>query len=221
MQPVQVLLRPLRKQFASAQTLNQHVASKGHNPHIPLEIREKVVPVPLVFAKDAKKCLFCSAVAGSADENERHMEAAHGFFIAQKEFCKNRDGLIEYLQEKVEVGNLCIFCENKKAKDFQSADAVRKHMTDRGHTFMKTEDGFEEYEKYYDFSRLFEEKLKEQDKIVPGIDFQKVKVLVDDEEEAVAKAGADEDEWEDEEDGDEDEEWESDDQEEEETNEPR
>jgi pre-60S factor REI1 len=76
---------------------------------------------------------------------------------------------LEYLQEKIEVGNLCITCENKKAKDFQTADAVRKHMIDKSHTFMKTEDGFEEYEKYYDFSRLFDEKLKEQAKIVPGI----------------------------------------------------
>lgn len=54
------------------------------------------------------------------------------------------------------MGNLCITCENKKAKDFQSADAVRKHMSDRGHSVMKTEDGFEEYEKYYDFARLFD-----------------------------------------------------------------
>lgn len=34
---------------------------------------------------------------------------------------------------------MCITCENKKAKDFQSADAVRKHMNDRGHSVMKTE----------------------------------------------------------------------------------
>lgn len=83
------------------------------------------------------------------------MQNAHSFFIAQREFCKNPEGLIEYLQEKIEVGNMCITCENKKAKDFQSADAVRKHMTDRGHSIMKTDEGFEEYEKYYDFSRLF------------------------------------------------------------------
>jgi hypothetical protein len=48
-------------------------------------------------------------------------------------------GLLEYLQEKVEVGHMCLTCENKKAKDFQSADAVRKHMKDRGHSTMKTD----------------------------------------------------------------------------------
>ena len=44
---------------------------------------------------------------------------------------------------------------------------------------MKTEKGYEEYEKYYDFSALFEEKLKEQHNIVPGIQFEKVSVIVD------------------------------------------
>ena len=44
---------------------------------------------------------------------------------------------------------------------------------------MKTDNGYEEYEKYYDFSSLFEEKLKDQENIVPGIDFETVKVYVD------------------------------------------
>ena len=52
-------------------------------------------------------------------------------------------------------------------------------MIDRCHTFMKTDNGFEEYEKYYDFSSLFEEKLREQANIVPGISFETVKVYVD------------------------------------------
>lgn len=33
---------------------------------------------------------------------------------------------------------MCITCENKNAKDFNSGEAVRKHMSDKGHTFMKT-----------------------------------------------------------------------------------
>lgn len=73
------------------------------------------------------------------------MEKEHSFFIAQKEYCKNFGALVEYLQEKIEVGNMCITCQNKKTKDFQSADSVRKHMEARGHHFMKTEEGFEEY----------------------------------------------------------------------------
>jgi hypothetical protein len=69
---------------------------------------------------------------------------------------------------------------------------------------MKTEEGFEEYEKFYDFSALFEEKLREQGTIVPGIEYEKVKVYTDEGETKMEQEGNDE-EWEDEE---EDEEWE-------------
>lgn len=50
---------------------------------------------------------------------------------------------------------MCIKCENKNAKDFSSGDAVRKHMADKGHSFMKTDEGFDEYLEYYDFSSQF------------------------------------------------------------------
>lgn len=50
---------------------------------------------------------------------------------------------------------MCIKCENKGAKDFNTGEAVRKHMLHKGHCFMKTEDGYEEYEKFYDFSEQF------------------------------------------------------------------
>jgi len=65
------------------------------------------------------------------------MESLHSFFIAQQHYCKNVEGLIEYLQEKIEVGHMCITCENNGVRDFQSGDAVRKHMADKGHNFMK------------------------------------------------------------------------------------
>lgn len=46
---------------------------------------------------------------------------------------------MEYLQEKVEIGFMCITCENKNAKDFSTGLAVRKHMSDKGHVSMKTD----------------------------------------------------------------------------------
>ena len=99
---------------------------------------------------------------------------------------------------------MCLTCENKGAHDFQSAQAVRRHMTDRGHNFMKTDTGFEEYEKYYDFSSLFEAKLLEQENVVPGIEYQEVKVLVDED----GSEGEWEDEDEEEEGSEEEGEWE-------------
>ena len=47
---------------------------------------------------------------------------------------------------------LCIFCDNKGAHDFTSGESVRKHMLSKNHTFMNTQNGFEQYENFYDFS---------------------------------------------------------------------
>lgn len=66
------------------------------------------------------------------------MNSDHSFFIAQQKYCTDKKSLIEYLQEKIEVGMICINCDNKKTKDFTSGDSVRKHMKDKCHTFMKT-----------------------------------------------------------------------------------
>ena len=88
---------------------------------------------------------------------------------------------------------MCITCENKGAKDFGSGEAVRKHMQNKGHVFMKTSDGYEEYEKYYDFSKQFTEIVEEQkDKKVIGIQYEKIEVIDDD-----TKEEGNEEEWED------------------------
>jgi len=56
-------------------------------------------------------------------------------------------GLIKYLAEKINIGLLCVYCENQGTKDFKVAEAVRQHMLDRGHCFMNTEN-FDEYDKF-------------------------------------------------------------------------
>ena len=108
------------------------------------------------------------------------MQKEHGFFIAQKEFCVDVDGLIRYLHEKVDVGLLCIYCDNKGYKEFQNGAAIRSHMKSKSHSFMNTNQGFEEYEEYYDFGKLFDEKVKEQKnyKFLPGLESDVVEVEV-------------------------------------------
>jgi pre-60S factor REI1 len=110
------------------------------------------------------------------------MKLAHSFFIAEEKYCTDKAKLLLYLQEKIEVGMMCILCENKGAKDFTTGDSVKQHMLSKNHTFMKTEGGFEEYEDFYDFSELFKQKLEEQKLYATpvGINFEKVKVIVDD-----------------------------------------
>ena len=121
---------------------------------------------------------------------------------------------------------MCITCENKGAKDFASGEAVRKHMVDKGHCFMKTSEGYEEYEKFYDFSSQFTAIIEEQkNKNVLGIQYEKVEVIIDDKAQEVEDDGNSdwedvesdeddevEDEWEDEGEEDDEEDWDDEEQ---------
>lgn len=64
--------------------------------------------------------------------------------------------MIKYLAEKINIGIMCIYCENKQTKDFKSPQAVKNHMIDKGHCFMNT-DVLQEYSQYYDFSEKYKE----------------------------------------------------------------
>jgi pre-60S factor REI1 len=84
------------------------------------------------------------------------MKKTHSFFISEQEYCKNIEGLLLYLGQKINIGLLCLYCENKGTKDFKNPQALQNHMMDKGHCFMNTEN-FEEYAKYYDFSEQIRE----------------------------------------------------------------
>ena len=106
------------------------------------------------------------------------MQSAHSFFIPEQTYCTDMEGLVEYLQEKVEVGFMCITCENKNAKDFCSGESVRKHMQHKGHCFMNTDEGYDEYIQFYDYSSQFKEILdRQKDQHVPGIEFTTLKIV--------------------------------------------
>ena len=53
-------------------------------------------------------------------------------------------------------------------------------MKDKSHCFMNTTNGFEEFEKYYDFGRLFDEKVEDQKnyRYLPGLESDVVEVEV-------------------------------------------
>jgi pre-60S factor REI1 len=56
------------------------------------------------------------------------MRIQHSFFITDQIYCKKVEGLIGYLAEKINIGLLCLYCENQGIRDFKSAEAVRSHM---------------------------------------------------------------------------------------------
>ena len=95
-------------------------------------------------------CLFCAVKSASVEANLEHM-TSHGFFIPDTEYCKDPEGLLNYLGMKVGCGGLCTLC-NRRSRYFRSVDAVRKHMRDKQHCRFSL-DGEEivEYLDFYDY----------------------------------------------------------------------
>ncbi|XP_028909704.1 zinc finger protein 622 [Ornithorhynchus anatinus] len=96
-------------------------------------------------------CLFCSHHSSSLMKNVAHMTKVHSFFIPDIEFLSDLRGLIKYLGEKVGVGKICLWC-NEKGKSFYSTEAVQAHMNDKSHCKLFTEgDAALEFADFYDF----------------------------------------------------------------------
>lgn len=101
-------------------------------------------------------CLFCPHKSTSFEDNLTHMSSAHSFFIPDADYLVDLPGLIAYLGEKVVVGNVCIYC-NDKGKAFRSTDAVWKHMSDKGHCKIGYESQKDKMEvaDFYDFTSSY------------------------------------------------------------------
>jgi len=107
------------------------------------------------------ECLFCNFKGNTFEEKMEHMTIDHTFFIPDVEYLSDLKGLINYLAEKIAIGNTCIYCERM----FHSLEAIRKHMLDKGHTKISYEDGPDlEIGNFYDFSVLDDddEKMEEE-----------------------------------------------------------
>lgn len=96
-------------------------------------------------------CLFCSHHSSSLMKNVAHMTKTHSFFIPDIEYLSDLKGLIRYLGEKVGVGKICLWC-NEKGKSFYSTEAVQAHMNDKSHCKLFTDgDAALEFADFYDF----------------------------------------------------------------------
>ncbi|CAG8529299.1 7311_t:CDS:2 [Diversispora eburnea] len=115
------------------------------------EIIEKKIASSIKL--DETDCLFCIQKSESFDDNMRHMTKVHSFFIPEIEYLVDLHGLIQYLGEKISVGNVCIYC-NGRGKELKSLEAVRKHMIDKGHCKIAydTDEDIMEIVDFYGFS---------------------------------------------------------------------
>ncbi|XP_062986316.1 cytoplasmic 60S subunit biogenesis factor ZNF622 [Elgaria multicarinata webbii] len=100
-------------------------------------------------------CLFCSHHSSSLMKNVGHMTKVHSFFIPDIEYVVDLRGLIQYLGEKVGVGKICLWC-NEKGKSFYTTEAVQAHMNDKSHCKLFTEgDAALEFADFYDFRSTY------------------------------------------------------------------
>ncbi|MCO5571468.1 hypothetical protein L7F22_025208 [Adiantum nelumboides] len=106
---------------------------------------------------DVTRCFFCDLIAdGTVEGSVEHMHKQHGFFIPDSEYLKDPRGLLNYLGLKVTKGLMCLYCD-ERGKQFQSLEAVRKHMLSKSHCKLHYGDEGveEELEDFYDFSSSF------------------------------------------------------------------
>lgn len=72
----------------------------------------------------------------------------HGFFIPDSEYIIDLKEFVKYLDMKIGVGNVCLYCN----REFSSIYSVQQHMRDMSHCKIFYDDE-EEYEDFYDFSK--------------------------------------------------------------------
>lgn len=134
-------------------------------------------------------CLFCNhnqkekhlSTFKDMEENIDHMFKCHGFYIPEQKYLVNKEGLIEYMGEKIGLGNVCIVC-NYQGRNLQ---AVRSHMLSKRHCripYESTDDKLEISE-FYDFSSTYQNYKKPETVIISADD--------------VSAAGEEDGEWED------------------------
>ncbi|XP_064017265.1 cytoplasmic 60S subunit biogenesis factor ZNF622 [Pogoniulus pusillus] len=112
-------------------------------------------------------CLFCPHHSRSLMKNVAHMTKVHSFFIPDVEYLVDLRGLIKYLGEKVGIGKICIWC-NEKGKSFYSTEAVQAHMNDKSHCKLFTDgDAALEFADFYDFRSSYPDHKDGEDGDMP------------------------------------------------------
>ncbi|KGL72339.1 Zinc finger protein 622 [Tinamus guttatus] len=123
---------------------------------------------PAAGAIPVTDCLFCPHHSRSLMKNVAHMTKTHSFFIPDIEYLVDLRGLIKYLGEKVGVGKICLWC-NEKGKSFYSTEAVQAHMNDKSHCKLFTDgDAALEFADFYDFRSSYPDHKEGEDVEMSG-----------------------------------------------------
>ncbi|CAK9045424.1 unnamed protein product [Durusdinium trenchii] len=93
--------------------------------------REEAMPV----AFSPRRSLFDRQHFSTVDKNLAYMWKTYSFFVPDREYCTNLEGLLEHLWSKCTEDCSCLFCHRR----FPDAASTRRHMLDKAHTRIGTE----------------------------------------------------------------------------------
>ncbi|KAL1524429.1 hypothetical protein AB1Y20_019324 [Prymnesium parvum] len=96
--------------------------------------------------------LFSRHKSADMHANLEYMAKTHGFYIPYLDYCKDVEGLLSYLLERVYVGNVALMHD----KQFHSVEAVQAHMKSKNQCRFELEGHEEEYGEFYDLEALAE-----------------------------------------------------------------
>eukprot|EP00978_Attheya_sp_CCMP212_P044021 scaffold297622_cov56-Attheya_sp.AAC.5 len=94
--------------------------------------------------------LFTSHTSSSIEENIAYMTDKYGFFIPDREYLVDTEGLVGYCSEKIRLGHICLYCH----KVFRTYTGCLKHMVSKRHTKIKYDHPIDmaEFDPFYDFA---------------------------------------------------------------------
>ena len=98
---------------------------------------------------DPLQSLFDRHLSASVEANVERMYRKYGFFVPDREFCSDLEGLVGYLHERVKLGHMCIYCH----RVFTTWQGCQKHMISKQHSKIRYEAGIdlEDLSVFYDF----------------------------------------------------------------------
>ncbi|CRG98169.1 zinc finger protein, putative [Plasmodium gallinaceum] len=95
-------------------------------------------------------CFFDNRIFNSIEENIKHMNDDHTFFIPDEKYVTDIKKIILTIGKKIYEENMCIYC----FKYSKCVKSIQEHMICKGHTKIH-DDFFVFIEKYYDFSKTY------------------------------------------------------------------
>jgi pre-60S factor REI1 len=130
-----------------------HASAQGDRPEHPLSPIATTTVDHSAKRDPLKECLFCTQVFDSVDASVEHMTKFHGMFIPEREYLSDLEGLVKYLNSKVNEDYECLFCGRLK----WSEDGIKTHMRDTDHCKIAydTEDQQLEIGQFYDFRSTY------------------------------------------------------------------